>query len=105
MSVTKMEKEKVFKDGNSFMICGWMTNKLGLTGLEREVYAIIYQSSQDGNSRFTLGMSYLASATGCDLADIEKCLISLYASRYVYYEVDYTGKHEYYVNIDILDFI
>lgn len=100
-----MEKEKVFKEGNSFMIFGWMSNKLGLTGLEREVYAIIYQSSQDGNSRFTLSMSYLESATGCNSVDIEKCLTSLCASRYVYHETDYTGKHEYYVNIDILDFI
>lgn len=100
-----MEKEKVFKHGNSFMIFGWMSNRLGLAGLEREVYAIIYQASQDGCSRFTLGMGYLESATGCHSVDIEKCLTSLCDARYIYHETDYTGKHEYYVNIDILDFI
>ena len=100
-----MEKEKVFKHGNSFIIFGWMYNRLGLAGLEREVYAIIYQASQDGCSRFTLGMDYLESATGCYSDYIEKCLISLCASRYIYHETGYTGKHEYYVNTDILDFI
>lgn len=100
-----MEETKKFKYWSSFTVFGWMTDKLGLTGLEREVYAIIYQFSQDGKSRFTLGMSYLESATGCSSDYIEKCLISLCASRYVYHETDYTGKHEYYVNTDILDMI
>ena len=100
-----MEETKNFKYWSCFTIFGWMTNKLGLTGLEREVYAIIYQFSQDGNSRFTLGMSYLKSATGCESADIEKCLTALCDARLVYHETDYTGKHEYYVNTDILDFI
>ena len=47
------------KDINYFTIHGWMTIRLGLKGIERELFAILYGFSQDGESYFTGSLSYL----------------------------------------------
>lgn len=46
-------------DENGFIIHGWMVNRLGLSGNELIVYAIIYSFSQDGESCFYGSLKYI----------------------------------------------
>jgi predicted transcriptional regulator len=50
------------KDTNYITIIGWMVNKLGLSGNDLLVYAVIYGFSQDKKSVFKGSLSYLS---GC----------------------------------------
>lgn len=47
-----------------FSIQAWMVNKLGLKGCERDVYAIIYGYSQDGESDYHGSLGYISELTG-----------------------------------------
>lgn len=51
--------ENRIKDENYYQVQGWMKNRLNLKGTKRDVYAIIYGFSQDGESEFTGSISYL----------------------------------------------
>lgn len=66
-----------FRDNNSFIIHGWMGNKLGLKGTERTVYAIVYSFSQDKDTEFFGGYKYLAEAAGASEDTVKRALISL----------------------------
>ena len=57
-----MKKSKVNNE-NHITIHGWMINELGLKGSELIIYAIIYGFSQDGQSKFTGSLQYLADWT------------------------------------------
>ena len=57
-----MKKSKI-KNENYIQIQGWMVNKLKLKGAELIIYAIIYGFSQDGQSKFTGSLQYLADWT------------------------------------------
>lgn len=57
-----MKKSKV-KNENHFQVQGWMVNELKLKGSELIIYAIIYGFSQDGQSKFTGSLQYLADWT------------------------------------------
>ena len=50
------------KDTNYITILGWMTNRLGLSGNDLLVYAVIYGFSQDEESAFRGSMTYLANS-------------------------------------------
>lgn len=52
------------KDNNYFVCCGWMINRLGLSGNELTAYAVLYGFSQDGESLFTGSIKYLSDAIG-----------------------------------------
>lgn len=54
---------KQVRDGNYFVVFGWM-RKLGLKGLQLELYAIIYGFSQDSAGAFYGTLSYLEELTG-----------------------------------------
>lgn len=47
-----------------FSIQAWMVTKLNLKGCERDVYAIIYGYSQDGESDYHGSLGYMAELTG-----------------------------------------
>lgn len=47
-----------------FSVQAWMVTKLGLKGCERDVYAIIYGYSQDGESDYHGSLGYMAELTG-----------------------------------------
>lgn len=66
-----------FKRNNHFTIFGWMTDKLGLKGTERVVYAIIYSFSQNIESEFYGGHKYMAEAATTTVATIKTALKSL----------------------------
>ncbi len=52
------------KDTNYIHIAGWMINRLGLSGSELIVFAIIYGFSQDEYSYFDGSLKYLQLSTG-----------------------------------------
>lgn len=67
---------KVNSDGY-INIQGWMVSELNLKGNELLIYAIIYGFSQDGESRFTGSLQYLADWTNSTKQGVQKVLKSL----------------------------
>lgn len=65
------------KSENYITIQGFMRTELGLTGNDLLVYAIIYGSSQDGDSRFSGSLQYLADWCGATKQGIQKNLKNL----------------------------
>lgn len=47
------------RENSFYVVQGWMITKLGLSGFDLQIYAIIYGFSQDGNSWYTGGNKYL----------------------------------------------
>ena len=68
---------KHFKDSNSYIIFGWMANKLGLKGTERVVYAIVYSFSQNVDGEYYGGHKYMADAASTSVDTVKRCLNSL----------------------------
>lgn len=52
------------KDSNYYVTSGWMINRLGLSGRELQVYAIIYGFTQDGESEFNGSLNYIMEWLG-----------------------------------------
>lgn len=65
------------RSDNYINIQGFMRTELKLTGNDLLVYAIIYGFSQDGESRFTLSLQYLADWCGATKQGIQKNLKNL----------------------------
>lgn len=65
------------KSENFVVIHGWMSNHLNLFGAEREIYAIIYGFSQDGESKFTGTLKYLQEWTGAGRTSVVRYLKNL----------------------------
>ena len=96
MTNCKEEKEgnknmSKVKDENFIHIPGWAVTRLGLKGNELFVYSIIYGFSQDGETRFTGSLQYLADWTNSTKQSCIKCLKSLVEKGYI-------AKHENIVN-------
>lgn len=53
------------KDENFVNIQGWMRTKLGLSGTELLIYAIIFQKSNAGSRWFRTTQQYFAEWCGC----------------------------------------
>ena len=71
------------KDENYIHIPGWAVTRLGLKGNELLVYSIIYGFSQDGETRFTGSLQYLADWTNSTKQSCIKCLKSLAEKGYI----------------------
>lgn len=65
------------KSGTFIVIQDWMITKLNLKGNDLLVYAIIYGFSQDGESRFTGSLQYLADWCSATKQGIQKNLKNL----------------------------
>lgn len=65
------------KDGNYYVVQSFMIKELGLKGLEKDVYAIIYGFSQAENQTFKGSLQYLADWTNSTKQGILKTLNSL----------------------------
>jgi len=65
------------KSGTFIVIQDWMITKLNLKGNDLLVYAIIYGFSQDGESRFTGSLQYLADWCGATKQGVQKNLKNL----------------------------
>ena len=88
MTNCKVEKEgsknmSKVKEENYISISGWMVTRLGLKGNELLVYAIIYGFSQDGETRYTGSLQYLADWTNSTKQSCIKCLKSLAEKGYI----------------------
>lgn len=73
----------IIKDENYIHIEGWMINKLNLKGNDLLVYAIIYGFSQDGESRYTGSLQYLADWCNSTKQGIQKNLSNLVEKGYI----------------------
>lgn len=64
-------------DDNYYVVQGWMRNKLGLTGNELIIYAIIYGFSQVEDQCYNGGLKYLCECSGASAKTVERTLNSL----------------------------
>ena len=71
------------KDENYIHIPGWAVTRLGLKGNELLIYSAIYGFSQDGETRFTGSLQYLADWTNSTKQSCIKCLKSLAEKGYI----------------------
>lgn len=65
------------KNENFITIQGWMVNELNLKGNELLIYSVIYGFSQDGKSKFTGSLQYLADWCNSSKQTVINCLKSL----------------------------
>lgn len=73
-------------------IQGWMRTQLNLKGNDLLVYAIIYGFSQDGETRFTGSLQYLADWCGATKQGVQKNLKNLIDKGYIEkFEVEKNG--------------
>lgn len=68
---------------NYITIQGWMRNELKLKGNELLVYALIYGFSQDGETRFTGSIGYIADWIGSTKQTVHNVLRSLINKGYL----------------------
>ena len=78
------EKKRTVKDENYYSIFGWMTNPDGmdLSGLELDVYAIIFGMTQSVN-KYDGALQYLADFTNSSERGIQKTLAKLVEKGYL----------------------
>lgn len=62
---------------NFYVVFYWMINELGLKGAELPIFAIIYSFSQDGQTKFTGSLNYLAEFSGMTKQGVIKTLKKL----------------------------
>ena len=67
----------MIKKDNFIITMGWMLTDLHLSGIELQIYAIIYGFSQDGQTQFTGSLSYLIDWTGKSKPTVLKNLSNL----------------------------
>ena len=65
------------RNENYYVVHGWMINELGLSGVELDIYAIIYGFTQDGVTEFKGSIKYLEEWTRKTRPTIFKALDSL----------------------------
>lgn len=62
---------------SSFIFHSWMTEELHLSGNELLIFMIIYNFSQDKESKFTGSRQYLADVVNCSLRSVQTALNNL----------------------------
>jgi len=85
-----------------YQVSGWMTTKLGLKGLKRELYAIIYGFTQDGQNEFSGSLTYLAEWLDVSKQTVINNLQELVESELVVVIKGNGTKNRYKVNFDKL---
>lgn len=78
-------------DESFYTIFKWMNTDLGLDLYERQVYAVIYSYSNNGENTYNSTISYMAGVTG-----ISKRKIKYILDDFV--EKGLIGKKDYYIN-------
>ena len=99
MSQTKIADESYIN------IQGWMINKLKLKGSELLIYAIIYGFSQDGQSKFSGSLQYLADWTNSTKQNCINHLKSLLAKNLIEkedFEINNTKYCKYSARLDTI---
>jgi predicted transcriptional regulator len=93
------------KDDNFTILWDFMGTELGLSGLDKEIYAIIYGFYKNQNE-FTGSLKYLNKRTGKSISSIQRSLNSLKEKRLILNVDEYINnvKHvRYSINEKILD--
>lgn len=95
------------KDENYYQVQGWMKNRLGLKGTKRDIYAIIYGFSQDGESEFTGSIKYLVEWLDVSRPTIIKALQELTDGGYLIKRTDTINGvqfNRYKANLQVVKF-
>ena len=93
-------------DDNYYVVQAWMITKLKLKGLEKDLFAIIYGFSQDGEHDFHGSLEYLSQLTGYTRNRICDTLQHLIELNYIQKTVnrkDELKPSSYVVNPIIID--
>ncbi len=73
-------------NNNYFVISGWMVNELGLKGIKRDIYAIIYGFTQNYETKFNGSLSYFQEFTGASRQSVITALKELVEADLIYKE-------------------
>ena len=82
---------KYITDTNYYVIHGWM-RKMGLKGLQLDLYAIIYGFCQDNGSAFYGTISYLEEFTGFSRRAVIDALNDLVGKGYIRKDIEDLGQ-------------
>lgn len=97
------------KDENYYVVHGWMKNRLGLSGSELVVFAIMYGFCQDQAHEFKGSLNYIADWMGAKTRHtVVKAIDGLVAKGYIEKENNTTnagghGANTYKVNFMLID--
>lgn len=89
-------------NNNYYVICGWMINELGLKGIKRDVYAIIYGFTQNYDTKFNGSLTYLQEFTGASRQSIVAALKELTEEELIEKEVVKNGCRYWSKNLTSL---
>ena len=91
-----MAKEKPRLDPNSYVVTlPWMVEKLGLSGLDLQIYSIIYGYSMAGQGAFFGKYDYLMAWTNKSESGIKKSLNSLIKKGLIKKELVKYNRYQY----------
>lgn len=82
---------KYITDANYYVVHGWM-RKMGLKGLQLDLYAIIYGFCQDNGSAFYGTISYLEEFTGFSRRAVIDALNDLVKKGYIRKDIEDLGQ-------------
>lgn len=82
---------KFITDTNYYVVHGWM-RKMGLKGLQLDLYAIIYGFCQDNGSAFYGTISYLEEFTGFSRRAVIDALNDLVGNGYIRKDIEDLGQ-------------
>ena len=82
---------KYITDTNYYVVHGWM-RKMGLKGLQLDLYAIIYGFCQDNGSAFYGTISYLEEFTGFSRRAVIDALNDLVGKGYIRKDIEDLGQ-------------
>ena len=82
---------KYITDNNYYVVHGWM-RKMGLKGLQLDLYAIIYGFCQDNGSAFYGTISYLEEFTGFSRRAVIDALNDLVGKGYIRKDIEDLGQ-------------
>ena len=80
------------KDGNFYVVQSWMVKDLHLKGNDKDIYAIIFGFSQDGESAFTGSLQYLADWTNSTKQGVMKSLKNLLEKKLIFKKETYKNN-------------
>lgn len=78
-------------DSESAIVFGWMINKLKLKGLQKDLYALIYKYSMEGQY-FNESLLYLAEWANCNTKTVQRSLDELEKLGYINKKVIYENN-------------
>ena len=90
---------------NYYIVHGWIKNQLGLKGIKKDIYAIIYGYSQDGESEFKGSVKYLVEWLDCSRPTVINALQELTESGLITKRVEIINGvqfNRYKVNLPIM---